>query len=63
MIVHFRPLPRTYACGIEHDGPGSITSTPHKAAVTCEECKATLTFRAAVQRLPNIPRPVWYRHV
>lgn len=51
------------ACGIDGFAPGMMRSSPHKAIVTCEECKGTVEFAQAVQRLPVQPPPPRYETI
>lgn len=54
-MVHLRLGENTFACGVEKARPAShVTSTLHKLAVTCEDCKSTRAFGATVQRLPEV---------
>lgn len=64
MSVHLQITSGVTACGLSRANGGSfaLTSTVHKAAVTCPDCKATTVFAQAKQRIPLIPVPV-YRHV
>lgn len=64
MSVHLQLSPGLTACGLSRANGGSfaLTSTVHKAAVTCPDCQETTDFANARQRIPNIPVPV-YRNV
>lgn len=55
MSTHFCTDGEKTACGIvRRHYPAMLQWTGHKLATTCEACQNTATFRAAVQRIPQV---------
>lgn len=62
-MTHFeQPGNPILACGVDRRTEGEVRFTAQPFAVTCQDCKETAMFRAARQRIPLVPVPV-YRHV